>query len=103
MYRVWFKNDTKYIRQIKREKHLQMPQDIYHSTAGKIGCLLMITCELFSQEGKENFIKIWKDFEKPKKWSLLPNPISHNASFMMSDYLRLAMILPYILYRFLKV
>ena len=88
---------------LKREKHLQTPQDVYHSTASKIGRLLMITCELFSQEGKENFIKIWKDFEKPKKWSLLPNPISHNASFMMSDYLRLAMILPYILYRFLKV
>src|ERR1051325_3127217 len=49
------------------------------------------------------FIKTWKDFEKPKKWSRLPNPISHRDSFMMSDYLRLAMIMPYILQRFLKV
>ncbi|PKK61494.1 hypothetical protein RhiirC2_791723 [Rhizophagus irregularis] len=89
--------------QLKREKHLQTPQDIYHSTAGKISRLLKITCELFSQEGKENFIKIWKDFEKPKKWSRLPNPINHHASFMMSDYLRIAMIIPYILYRFLKI
>ncbi|PKY19767.1 hypothetical protein RhiirB3_384336 [Rhizophagus irregularis] len=89
--------------QLKREKHLQTPQDIYHSTAGKIGRLLKITCELFSQEGKENFIKIWKDFEKPKKWPRLPNPINHHASFMMSDYLRIAMIIPYILYRFLKI
>jgi len=88
---------------LKRERHLQNPQDIYHATAGKIGRLLGLTCKLFSREGENDFIKTWKDFEKPKKWSRLPNPISHHASFMMSDYLRLAMIMPYILHRFLKV
>ncbi|GES72471.1 hypothetical protein GLOIN_2v1790377 [Rhizophagus clarus] len=80
-----------------RERHLQTPQDVYHATAGKIGRLLKLTCELFSQKGEDEFIKAWKNFEKPKKWSRLPNPISHNASFMMSDYLRLAMIMPFIL------
>lgn len=60
-------------------------------------------CELFSQEGENEFIKAWKSFEKPKKWSRLPNPISHYASFMMSDYLRLAMIMSFILNSFLKV
>ncbi|GET04796.1 hypothetical protein GLOIN_2v1790940 [Rhizophagus clarus] len=80
-----------------RERHLQTPQDVYHATARKIGRLLKLTCELFSQKGEDEFIKAWKNFEKPKKWSRLPNPISHNASFMMSDYLRLAMIMPFIL------
>ncbi|UZO18675.1 uncharacterized protein OCT59_009987 [Rhizophagus irregularis] len=59
-------------------------------------------CELFSQKGEDEFIKAWKNLEKPKKWSRLPNPISRNASFMMSDYLRLAMIMPFILNSFLE-
>jgi hypothetical protein len=88
---------------LKRDRHLQNPQDVYHATAGKIGRLLELTCDLFSREGENDFIKTWKSFEKPKKWSRLPNPISHHDSFMMSDYLRLAMIMPYILQRFLKV
>ena len=87
---------------LKRERHLQMPQDIYHSTAGKIRRLLKLTCELFSREGEDDFIKIWKNFEIPKKWSHLPNPISHHKSFMMSDLLRLAMIMPFLLNQFLK-
>ena len=52
--------------ELKRERHLQTPQDIYHITAGKIGRLLKLTCELFSQKGENDFIKTWKDFEKPK-------------------------------------
>jgi hypothetical protein len=91
------------LNELKWERHLQSPQDIYHATAGKIGRLLKLTCELFSREGERDFINTWKHFEKPKKWTSLPNPISHHASFMMSDYLRLAMIMPYILNRFLKV
>ena len=87
---------------LKRERHLQAPQDIYHATAGKIGRLLKLTCELFSREGEDDFIKIWKNFEIPKKWGNLPNPISHHNSFMMSDLLRLAMIMPFLLNRFLK-
>ncbi|GET52594.1 hypothetical protein GLOIN_2v1790940 [Rhizophagus irregularis DAOM 181602=DAOM 197198] len=87
---------------LKRERHLQTPQDIYHATAGKIGRLLKLTCELFSQEGEDDFVKIWKNFEIPKKWSRLPNPISHYNSFMMSDLLRLAIIMPFLLNRFLK-
>ncbi|GET54285.1 hypothetical protein GLOIN_2v1790940 [Rhizophagus irregularis DAOM 181602=DAOM 197198] len=87
---------------LKRERHLQTPQDIYHATAGKIGRLLKLTCELFSQEREDDFVKIWKNFEIPKKWSRLPNPISHYNSFMMSDLLRLAMIMLFLLNRFLK-
>ncbi|GES84645.1 hypothetical protein GLOIN_2v1790377 [Rhizophagus clarus] len=40
-----------------RERHLQTPQDVYHATAGKIGRLLKLTCELFSQKGEDEFIK----------------------------------------------
>lgn len=87
---------------LKREKHLQTPQDVYHATAGKIGRLLKLTCELFSWEGEDDFIKIWKNFETPKKWSHLPNPTSHYNSFMMSDLLRIAMIMPFLLNQFLK-
>ena len=87
---------------LKRERHLQTPQDVYHATAGKIGRLLNLTCELFSREGEEDFIKIWKNFEIPKRWSRLPNPITHYNSFMMSDLLRLAIIMPFLLNQFLK-
>jgi len=87
---------------LKRERHLQTPQDVYHATAGKIRRLLKLTCELFSQEGENDFIEVWKAFKKPKNWSHLPNPISHHASFMMSDYFRLAMIMPFLLNEFLK-
>src|ERR1043166_6568816 len=87
---------------LKRERHLQTPQDIYHATAGKIGRLLKLTCELFSQEGERDFIINWKNFEKPKNWSRLPNSISHHDSFMILDLLQLAMIMPFILEKFLK-
>lgn len=88
--------------ELKREKHLQTPQDIYHTTAGKIGRLVKITVSLLSQEGVTAFLETWKNFEKPSVWCRLPNPISHHESFMMSDYLHLAMIMPFILHRFLK-
>ena len=42
---------------LKRERHLQTPQDVYHATAGKIGRLLKLTCELFSQEGEDEFVR----------------------------------------------
>ncbi|UZO19646.1 uncharacterized protein OCT59_010926 [Rhizophagus irregularis] len=35
---------------LKRERHLQTLQNVYHATAGKIGRLLKLTCELFSRE-----------------------------------------------------
>ncbi|GES87174.1 hypothetical protein GLOIN_2v1487024 [Rhizophagus clarus] len=62
---------------------------------------LKLTCELFSQKEWTSLSKPGRTL-KPKKWSRLPNPISHNASFMMSDYLRLAMIMPFILNSFLE-
>jgi hypothetical protein len=97
------KSQPNILDELKRERHLQAPQDIYHATAGKIGRLLEFTCEIFSKKGENDFIETWKDFEKPKKWARLPNPISHRKSFMMSDCLRLAMIMPFLLYRSLHI
>lgn len=88
--------------QLKRERHLQTPQDIYHLTAGKVLRFLKITIEALSPEGKVAFIKYWKAFEYPRTWQKLPNPISHIDSFMMVDCLRLNMMIPFILDRFLK-
>ena len=90
------------LSELKYERHLQTPQDIYHAMAGKIRRLLNITVDLLSQNGETAFLKTWKNFEKPSTWCRLPNPISHRESFMMSDYLHLAMIMPFILHRFLK-
>jgi hypothetical protein len=90
------------LNQLIWNQHLQTPQDIYHATAGKIMRLLKLTINLFSLEGQRAFTKIWKEFEHPVQWSRLPNPISHHESFMMSDYLRLSMVIPFILNRFLK-
>lgn len=87
---------------LKRERHLQTPQDVYHLTAGKIQRLLSITMNLLSQEGEKKFLEIWKHFEYPKQWHKLPNPVGHHDSFMMSDCLRLAMMMPFILNRFLE-
>ena len=84
------------------ERHLQSPQDVYHATAEKVLRFLKITINAFSPEGKSTFITNWKTFEYPKTWHKLPNPISHIDSFMMSDCLRLAMIFPFVLDRFLK-
>ncbi|CAB4430765.1 unnamed protein product [Rhizophagus irregularis] len=88
--------------ELKRERHLQSPQDVYHLTSGKVLKFLKITIEALSLEGKSEFIKFWKSFEYPRTWQKLPNPISHIDSFMMSDCLHLAMMIPFILNRFLK-
>ena len=66
---------------------MQTSQDIYYAIAGKIGCLLKLTYELFLQEGEKDFLYHWKTFKKLKNWSCLPNLISHHDSFIMSDLL----------------
>ncbi|CAG8853352.1 36922_t:CDS:2, partial [Gigaspora margarita] len=88
--------------ELKRERHLQSQHDIYHVTAGKVLRFLKITFDALSSERKSAFIMYWKSFNYPKDWQKLPNPISHIDSFMMSDCLRLAMIVPFIFNRFLK-
>ncbi|PKK63574.1 hypothetical protein RhiirC2_716893 [Rhizophagus irregularis] len=87
---------------LKRERHLQSSHDVYHATARKVLRFLRITIDALSPEGKLAFILAWKTFEYPRSWQKLPNPISHIESFMMSDSLHLAMVIPFILNRILK-
>ena len=88
---------------LQHERHLQSPQDIYHIIARKTLKLLKLTIAILSSDGEQTFISIWKSFEYPHQWSMLPNPISHIESFMMSDCLRLEMVMPFILNRFLTI
>jgi hypothetical protein len=81
------------------DRHLHIPHDPYHAVAGKIARLLDCTCSILTSQGESSIIQYWKAFETPKKWARLPNPIRHRHSFMMSDILRLSMILPFILQR----
>jgi hypothetical protein len=86
---------------LSRDRHLQTPQDAYHAVAGKIQRLLDCTLNILNENGKIRFLKYWRSFEKPSIWHCLPNPITHRQSFMFSDALQLAMLMPFILKRFL--
>ena len=88
--------------QLFRDRHTQTPQDAFHAMAGLGARLLNTTLEAFTKEGENNFINTWKSFEIPSTWPRQQNPISHRASYFMSDTLRLAMIMPFLLHRCLK-
>ncbi|RIB10425.1 hypothetical protein C2G38_2206155 [Gigaspora rosea] len=51
---------------LKRERHSQLPHDIYHATAAKILRFLKITIDALSSEEKSAFIIFWKLFDYPK-------------------------------------
>ncbi|RIA81772.1 hypothetical protein C1645_836427 [Glomus cerebriforme] len=51
------------LNELKRERHFQLPQDVYHLTAGKVLKFLKITIEALLLEGKSEFINFWKSFE----------------------------------------
>ena len=87
---------------LKWDRHIQTPQDPYHSMAGKARTLLDATFNVFNTNGETGFLKHWKTIEKPSHWSRMPNPVRHRQSFMFSDVLRIAMLMPFILKRFLK-
>ncbi|GBC32802.2 hypothetical protein GLOIN_2v1880882 [Rhizophagus irregularis DAOM 181602=DAOM 197198] len=87
---------------LKWDRHIQTPQDAYHSMAGKARTLLEATFNVFNAIGEKEFLKHWKYIEKPTNWSRMPNPIQHRQSFMFSDVLRITMLMPFILRRFLK-
>jgi len=86
---------------LQRDRHRHTPHDAYHSMAGKALRLLDATLQLLSTAGETEWLRHWKAIEKPPGWSRLPNPISHRGSFQFSDGLRLAMIMPFVLWRFL--
>jgi hypothetical protein len=88
--------------QLFRDRHTQTPQDAFHAVAGLGGRLLNITLESFTRDGEANFLTVWKSFEFPSYWSRQQNPISHRNSYFMSDTLRLAIMMPFLLRRCLN-
>ncbi|CAB4392751.1 unnamed protein product [Rhizophagus irregularis] len=81
------------------DHHLQTPQDAYHSMAEKAR---EATFNILNANGENAFIEYWRSIEKPAHWSRMPNPLRHRQSFMFSDVLKLVMLMPFILRRFLK-
>ncbi|CAG8777285.1 6721_t:CDS:1, partial [Cetraspora pellucida] len=47
------------------DRHVQSPQDAYHSMAGKMRTLLEATFNAFNLNGENAFLKHWKNIEKP--------------------------------------
>jgi hypothetical protein len=97
------KNQKPVLDNLIHDRFLQTPHDIYHAIAGKILRLMDCTFNMLNPTGNREFVKIWKEFEMPIQWHKLPNPITHRQSFMMSDRLHLAMVLPHILRQFLQI
>ena len=65
--------------------------------AGKARTLLEATFNVFNTNSENTFIEHWKSIEKPVHWNRMPNLIRYRQSFMFSDVLRLAMLMPFIL------
>jgi len=84
-----------------RDRHINTPHDPYHAIGGKILKLLDVTMGLLLASGENVWNMHWKAIEKPMHWWRFPNPLKHRQSFMFSDGLRLTMLLPFLLRRFL--
>ena len=78
-----------------------MPQDAYHAFRGKVQRLIDSTLSMLNDVSKETFLKHWRNCKKPAHWYQLANSIVHYNSFMFSDALQLAMLMPFILRWFL--
>ncbi|KAF0561208.1 HCP-like protein [Gigaspora margarita] len=87
--------------ELQYEQYLQLQQDIYHIMACKTLKLFKLTVAILSPDSEQIFLKVWKLFEYSHHWSKLSNSISHIESFIMSDCLRLGMVILFILYRLL--
>ena len=57
------------------DRHIQIPQDAYHSMAGKAGILLDATFNVLNSSGEDTFEKHWRSIETPAHWSRMPNPL----------------------------
>ena len=61
--------------------------------------MLQATFEILSSMGENEFLKVWRNFKYPLSWSRQQNPITHLGSYFFSDYLRLSMIMPFLINR----
>lgn len=82
-----------------RDRHLQCPHDSFHCMGGLANQMLQATFTILTSKGEESFLTIWKCFEFPNTWSRQQNPITHLGSYFFSDYLRLTMIMPFLIDR----
>ncbi|CAG8759748.1 12385_t:CDS:2, partial [Rhizophagus irregularis] len=65
--------------------------------------MLQETFSILTTKGEELFLTIWKCFEFPSTWSRQQSPITHLNSYFFSDYLRLTMIMPFLINRAINV
>ncbi|PKY62311.1 hypothetical protein RhiirA4_488574, partial [Rhizophagus irregularis] len=84
---------------IFRDRHLQCPHDAFHCMGGLANKMLQSTFTILTSKGEESFLNFWKHFEFPNIWSRQQNPITHLNSYFFSDYLRLTMIMPFLIDR----
>ncbi|KAF0488228.1 hypothetical protein F8M41_022387 [Gigaspora margarita] len=93
-----FTNNNLDFKNLSRYQHITNSQ--FHEIASSKSIQehkLVATKYGLCNKSQKEFIEVWKNFEYPPHWGHLPNPISHHESFMMSDYLHLAMVIPFIL------
>lgn len=91
------------LNQLTWNRHLQTPQDTYHAIAGKIQKLMECTFSILKPSGEATFLNYWRNLEIPIGWYQLPNPIKHRNSFIFSDCMQLAMVMPFLLRRSLTI
>ncbi|POG69329.1 hypothetical protein GLOIN_2v1480079 [Rhizophagus irregularis DAOM 181602=DAOM 197198] len=84
---------------VMRDRHFQCPHDAFHCIGGIVKEMLQATFEILTAVGEEEFLKTWRNFEFPSTWSRQQNPITHLGSYFFSDYLRLSMIMPFLINR----
>ncbi|CAB4395578.1 unnamed protein product [Rhizophagus irregularis] len=82
---------------VTRDRHLQCPHDVFHCMGGLASNMLQETFSILTTKGEELFLTIWKCFEFPSTWSRQQSPITHLNSYFFSDYLRLTMIMPFLI------
>ncbi|CAB4483171.1 unnamed protein product [Rhizophagus irregularis] len=73
-------------KMLKWDRHLQIPQDPYHSMAGKARTLLEVTFNIFNTNGENAFIEYWKNIEKPSHWYRMPNPPYHIKKEVLNNW-----------------
>uniref|UniRef100_U9UC83 Uncharacterized protein n=1 Tax=Rhizophagus irregularis (strain DAOM 181602 / DAOM 197198 / MUCL 43194) TaxID=747089 RepID=U9UC83_RHIID len=84
---------------VMRDRHFQCPHDAFHCIGGIVKEMLQATFEILNSIGENEFLNVWRNFEYPSVWSRQQNPISHLNSYFFSDYLRLSMIMPFLINR----
>ncbi|PKC56990.1 hypothetical protein RhiirA1_473195 [Rhizophagus irregularis] len=81
---------------VTRDRHQQCSHDAFHCMGGLANNMLQETFSVLTSKGEEAFLNTWKYFEFPSRWSRQQNSITHLNFYFFSDYLRLTMIMPFL-------